>query len=129
MCCLGKVNKGKSDIIIEMSEVNEFNDKINNKNLEVVMMDNGDWEYDRVGIGVEDGKCVVVDIEEGCDEDDNYLGWKVNFNSVEEVIDSGLKDGWIVKIDDGYGEKDKYRFSMGEDDLNKFERWLKVNKG
>ena len=112
-----------------MSEVNEFNDKINNKNLEVVMMDNGDWEYDRVGIGVEDGKCVVVDIEEGCDEDDNYLGWKVNFNSVEEVIESGLKDGWCVKIDDGYSEKDKYRFSMGEDDLNKFEKWLKVNKG
>ena len=88
----------------------EYNSKIHNKNLEVVMMDNGDWEYDRVGIGVEDGKCVVVDIEEGCDEDGNYLGWK-------------------VKIDDGYSEKDKYRFSMGEDDLNKFENWLKVNKG
>ena len=111
------------------SEVNEFDNKINEGNLEVVMMDNGDWEYDRVGIGVEDGKCVVVDIEEGCDEDGNYLGWKVNFNSVEEVIDSGLKNGWCVENNNGYDKRDRYRYSMDEDDLNKFENWLKVNKG
>jgi len=103
----------------------EYNSKINNKNLEVVMMDNGDWEYDRVGIGVEDGKCVVCDIEEGCDEDGNYLGWKVNFNSVEEVIESGLKDGWCVEINNGYDKRDKYRFSFDEGNLYRFENWLK----
>jgi hypothetical protein len=94
------------------------------KDIQISFMDNSEYEYDRVGVGKVGDGVFVADIENFGDPGSI---WRVNFDSVEDVIKDGLAAGWLVKTENGYDEKDKYRFSMGEDDLNKFENWLKVN--
>ena len=101
-------------------------------------MDNGHWEYDRIGVGVLDGKVFVCDLEFVDYDDvlrkDGFLEesfWFVNFESVEECCLSGVKSGWCEewKKDEGYGEDDRFRFNMNEDiDCELFNKWVKENE-
>ena len=116
--------------------------KLKENSVEVSMMDNGFWEYDRVGVGVLDGKVFVCDLEFVDYDDvlseegfgDEKWFWFVNFESVEECCLSGVESGWCEewKKDEGYGESDRFRFCIGEDDDNYdcelFDKWVKGNE-
>ena len=77
--------------------------------IEKVLMDNGDWEYNRLGVGVDsDKKLFLVDLDDSGEE------WRVvNYVkdglSMEEVLEEGVKCGVFEKIDWGYDENDDYR--------------------
>ena len=112
-----------------------------NENVKVKMLDNGFWEYDRIGVGVLNDKVFVCDLEFVDYDDvlskDGFLEesfWFVNFDSVEECCLSGVKSGWCEewKSSEGYGESDRFRFCIGEDDDNfdceLFNKWVKENE-
>jgi hypothetical protein len=104
--------------------------------VEVKMMDNGHWEYDRIGVGVLNDKVFVCDLEfvnydDVMDESDFKCFWFVNFESVEECCLSGLESGWCEewKKDEGYGEDDRFRVKVDDDvDVELFDKWVKVNE-
>ena len=115
--------------------------KLKENSVEVSMMDNGFWEYDRIGVGVLDGKVYVCDLEfvDGHNldykevfDDGSELKyfWFVNFDSVEECCKSGCESGWCVewKKNDGYGEDDRFRFKIEDCDVEGFDKWVKVNE-
>ena len=94
--------------------------------VEVELMDDGDWEYVRMGVGVMNGKTFVVDLDDSGEE------WReMNFVkeglSVEDVLRIGCEVGVLVEIDWGYDENDKVRVKMndGEGDWEEFYRRLK----
>ena len=109
--------------------------KIRNENVKVSMMDNGHWEYDRIGVGVLDGKVFVCDLEFVDYDDvlrkDGFLEesfWFVNFDSVEECCLSGVKSGWCVEWK-GVSEGDRFKFDMDKDiDCELFNEWVKENE-
>ena len=93
--------------------------------VEVELMDDGDWEYVRVGVGVMNGRVFVVDLDDGGEE------WReMNFVkeglSVEDVLRVGCEVGVLMEWL-GYDEKDKVRVKMesGEGDWEEFYRRLK----
>ena len=60
--------------------------------IDIEMMDNGYWEYVRLGIGVNDGKVFMVDLDD-IGEDYRRLEYCDKVGSVEELIDKGIKKG------------------------------------
>ena len=106
-------------------------DKFLEENVQIQMMDNGHWEYERVGVGVLDSKVFVCDLE-ALDEEDFDWFWFVKFDSVDECIKSGLESGWCEewKESEGYGVDDRYRFKI-EDEVvidEVFEKWVKEKR-
>ncbi len=115
------------------------NMKIENSDVKVKMLDNGFWEYDRIGVGVLNDKVFVCDLEFVDYDDvlskDGFGGdkwfWFVNFDSVEECCLSGVESGWCEewKNERGYGESDRFRFKMDDDiDCELFNKWVKENE-
>ena len=78
--------------------------------LKLCMMDNGYWEYSRVGIGEDNKGVFIIDME------DNGMEWR-GMNRVKEglSVDDICKIGVECKVfeelsdDEGYGVDDKYR--------------------
>ena len=106
-----------------------------NDEVVVKMMDNGHWEYDRIGVGVLNDKVFVCDLEfvnydDVMDESDFRCFWFVNFESVEEVCKSGVDFGWCEewKKNEGYGEDDRFRFCIEDCDVEGFDKWVKINE-
>ena len=95
------------------------------KDIQISFMDDGDWEYDRVGIGKVGDDVFVANIENFGEED---TIWRVKSDSVEEVIKGGLAAGWLVETENGYDEGDKYRWSTEGDQTDAFNGWLRANK-
>ena len=113
--------------------------QLKENSVEVSMMDNGFWEYDRVGVGVLNDKVFVCDLEFVDYDDvlsekgfgDEKWFWFVKFDNVEECCLSGVKSGWCEewKSKEGYGEDDRFRFKMDEDvDVELFDKWVKKNE-
>jgi hypothetical protein len=120
--------------------------KIEDNDVKVKMMDDGYCEYDRVGVGVLDGKVFVCDLEfveysDVMSENDLKSFWFVNFESVEECCVSGVKFGWCVEWKEnwGYGIDDRFRMKSGEGlnddddnnndyDVDSFDKWIKINE-
>ena len=57
--------------------------------------DNGDWEYERIGIGELNGKVYRWDMEEG--EDTDIVELKDGL-SLEDVLNEGIKLGFFEKV-------------------------------
>ena len=113
--------------------------KIEDNDVKVKMMDDGYCEYDRVGVGVLDGKVFVCDLEvidydDVLSENDLKCFWFVKFESVEECCLNGVKFGWCDewKRDEGYGVDDRFRMKSYENeedgDVDGFDKWLKINE-
>lgn len=95
--------------------------------LELSLMDNGDWEYDRVGFGKDDKGLFMIDVN------DSGESWRVINRikkglSIEDVCKIGVKYGMFEKIDYGYGKNDKYRVEDGiEGDVEGFNKEVFVS--
>ena len=123
--------------------------KIEDNDVKVKMMDDGYCEYDRVGVGVLDGKVFVCDLEmisyddvlneRGKERgDDEKWFWFVKFDSVEECCLNGVEFGWCVEWKEswGYGKDDRFRMKSGEGlndddnnndyDVDGFDKWIKI---
>ena len=111
--------------------------KIKNENVKVSMMDNGHWEYERIGVGVLDDKVFVCDLEvidysDVLSENDMKCFWFVKFESVEECCLNGVKFGWCDewKRNEGYGVDDRFRMKSYENeedgDVDGFDKWIKI---
>lgn len=77
-------------------------------NVKVKLMDNGDWEYDRLGIGEVEGRVFMMDLENEEDE----VEFVREGLSVEEVLRMGVEVGVFEEIDWGYDENDKVRLNL-----------------
>jgi hypothetical protein len=115
--------------------------KIEDNDVKVKMMDDGYCEYDRVGVGVLNGKVFVCDLEmisydDVLGNDDEKWFWFVKFDSVEECCLSGVEFGWCDewKRNEGYGVDDRFRMKSGEGvdwvngEENWFDDWVKINE-
>ena len=102
-------------------------------------MDDGYCEYDRVGVGMLNGKVFVCDLEvidydDVLSENDLKCFWFVKFESVEECCLSGVKFGWCDewKRNEGYGVDDRFRMKSYENeedgDVDGFDKWIEVNE-
>lgn len=90
--------------------------------VEVGLMDDGDWEYVRVGVGVMNGRVFVVDLDDS-GEEFREMNFVKEVLSVEDVLRVGCEVGVLVEID-GYDERDKVRVKM-ESDEGDWERFLR----
>ena len=76
--------------------------------VKVEMMDDGDWEYVRWGVGEVDGKVFMVDLED-VGEEGEMMFVKEGL-SVEDVCKIGVEVGVFVDSSEwGYDENDRYR--------------------
>ena len=78
--------------------------------IKVKMMDNGDWEYDRLGIGECEGKVFIVDLDN--DEEEVEMEFVKEGLSIKDVLKEGVDLGVIVEWLKGYDENDKYRVNL-----------------
>ena len=93
------------------------------KKIEVVLTDNGEWEYDREGVGMHKGKVFIVDL------DDSGETWREmvyceNVKSVQELLDIGVKHK-VYTIENG-----EYCVNWGMDgeDLSEFKKEIGANE-
>ena len=93
------------------------------KMLEVELMDDGDWEYLRMGVGVMNERVFVVDLDDS-GEEWREMKFVREGLSVDDVLRIGCEVGVFVEIDWGYDEDDKVRVKMesGEGDWEEFYR-------
>jgi len=97
--------------------------------VEISMMDNGDWEYYRVGIGMNKGKVFFVDLDD-CNENWREVEYCDKVKSVGRLLKIGVECKVFEKIDWGYDENDMYRCNMnGEEDWVKFRELVGSNGG
>jgi hypothetical protein len=78
--------------------------------VEIVMMDDGDWEYNRVGIGEYNNRIFLVDLDDSGEESREMKFVKEGM-SIGEVLKIGVECG-VWKEFDGYDEYDQYRVCM-----------------
>lgn len=76
--------------------------------IKVSLMDDGDWEYTRTGIGEFNNRVFIVDLDD-TGEQFREMIWVKNGLSVEDVLRIGVETGVFDKIDWGYDEDDQYR--------------------
>jgi hypothetical protein len=88
--------------------------------VEISMMDNGDWEYDRIGVGMNKGKVFFVDLDDS-GEDWREVEYCDKVKSVGRLLKIGVECKVFEKIDWGYDENDKFRVNMnGGNNWDKF---------
>ena len=98
------------------------NSKKDMEKVKMSLMDNGDWEYDRVGIGMNKKKVFIVDLDD-CNESWREVEYCDNVKSIEELLKIGVECKVFENIKDGYDESDEYRCNMdGEEDWDKFRK-------
>ena len=107
-----------------------MNSKSDMNKVKVKLMDNGDWEYDRMGIGMNKGKVFIVDLDDS-GEDWREMLYCDKVKNVGEVIKIGIECGVIEKIDWGYDENDMYRYEwdLEKKDEEKFNDKIGLIKG
>jgi hypothetical protein len=97
--------------------------------IEMSLMDNGDWEYNRVGVGMNKGKVFIVDLDD-CNESWREVEYCDKVKSIEELLKIGVDCKVFEKIEDGYDESDEYRCNVdGDEDWDKFRKLVGSNGG
>lgn len=88
----------------------------------ISMMDDGDCEYTRYGLGMKDGRVFGVCLDD-IGEEWVEVEYCDNVTSVEELLKIGIECGVFVEVDYGYDDNDKYRVVMdpAEDADDKFK--------
>jgi hypothetical protein len=94
------------------------------KMVKEVLCDNGDWEYDRMGIGMNKGRVFIVDL------DDSGESWREmlycdDVCSVEEVVRIGIKCNVIEK----YNDELYCEWESSKEDNEKFDKMVGKIKG
>jgi len=91
--------------------------------IEMDLMDNGDWEYNRIGIGMNKGKVFMIGTDD-INESWREVEYCKNVKSIEELLKIGVECKVFEKIGDGYDEDDEYRVNVndeiGDKDWGKF---------
>jgi hypothetical protein len=93
--------------------------------VEISMMDNGDWEYDRIGVGMNKGKVFFVDLDD-CGEDWREVEYCDKVESVGRLLKIGVKCKVFEKIDWGYDENDMYRVNMNGDEEENWDKFREL---
>ena len=93
--------------------------------VEISMMDNGDWEYDRIGVGMNKGKVFFVDLDD-CGEDWREVEYCDKVESVERLLKIGVECKVFEKIDWGYDENDMYRVNMNGDEEENWDKFREL---
>lgn len=83
-----------------------FNIYDNRDLLIMEMTDNGEWEYDRLGIGSWDGRLFMVDIDD-TGEDDRDINWVRPELTLRDLLAAGTEHMVFSFDDEGV-----YRFNM-----------------
>ena len=100
-----------------------LNSEKDRSKIEMDLMDNGDWEYNRVGIGMNKGKVFMICTDD-IGEDIREVEYCKNVKSIEELLKIGVECKVFEKIGDGYDEDDEYRVNVndeiGDKDWSKF---------
>jgi len=101
------------------SEQRMFNMEDDHDLIKVNMVDNGEWEYDRLGIGEDvDGKVFLVDTDDP-DEEEVVMNFCKKGLTIKDVLRIGVALKVFVKKQDGYDENDQHRWNM---DCKEIER-------
>ena len=93
--------------------------------VEISMMDNGDWEYDRIGVGMNKGKVFFVDLDD-CGEDWREVEYCDKVESVGRLLKFGVECKVFEKIDWGYDENDMYRVNMNGDEEGNWDKFREL---
>lgn len=93
--------------------------------VEISMMDNGDWEYDRIGVGMNKGKVFFVDLDD-CGEDWREVEYCDKVESVGRLLKIGVECKVFEKIDWGYDENDMYRVNMNGDEEENWDKFREL---
>ena len=90
--------------------------------VEVVMMDDSVYEYNRVGVGEYEGRVFIVDLDDSGEKYRELEFVKEGLN-INEVLNIGVECGVWKEIDWGYDEFDKYRvcLDLDGDEFDKFK--------
>lgn len=110
--------------LIESGELN-VGEEMERERMEMVesWMDDGDWEYDRIGLVEFEGSLWLVDIE-NVEESEGWYGKIREGLSEEDVEKKGLECGVLINVDWGYKDKE-VRMRMDSDD-DEWEMFMKV---
>ena len=113
----GYINNMKNKYGINWLNIESEKDR---KKIVIEMMDNGDWEYDRIGVGVNKGKVFFVDLDDS-GEDWREVEYCNKVKSIGRLLKIGVECKVFEKIDWGYGENDKFRVNInGEGNWSEF---------
>ena len=75
-----------------------MNSKKDMGKVKMSLMDNVDWEYDRVGIGMNKEKVFIVDLDD-CNESWREVEYCDNVKSIEELLKIGVECKVFEKIE------------------------------
>ena len=98
--------------------------------IKMSLMDNGDWEYDRLGIGKTGRKdWFLVDLED-TGESKRVMNFCKEGLSLSKILDIGVKHNVFEKIDWGYDEHDTHRVRCDDQkhDWESFYKEVLVNE-
>jgi len=115
---------------LEAIEQKMFNMENDHDLLKVNMVDNGEWEYDRLGIGEDvDGRVFLVDTDDPS-EDEVVMNFCKEGLTIKDVLKIGVALKVFVKIEDGYDENDTHRWNMdcNEVDMSRFYKIVLVKE-
>ena len=106
-----------------------FNSDLDMELVRYTLMDNGDYEYTRLGIGEVNDKTFITDLENDMDEGNTV--WAKPGMSVEDVIKAGLKTGIFVvnPPEYRYTEDDIYRYNWVEDGQKSYHEFMTMVTG
>lgn len=108
--------------LIESGELN-VGEEMEREEMDLVKswMDDGDWEYYRLGVVEYKERLWLVDVE-NMEEEYGWFGKVKEGMGVEEVEKKGKECGVLVDVDWGYGGDNKVRYKMenGEGDVMEF---------
>jgi hypothetical protein len=82
--------------------------------IKMSLMDNGDWEYDRLGIGKTDTGWFLVDVDD-TGEDKRVMNMCKEGLNLSKILKIGVKHNVFEKIDWGYDEQDTHRVNVNVD--------------
>ena len=84
----------EDDNIDEAKAGKELFDKVLNSSSFIAFMDDGDWNYTRFGFGDVDGKCYMVEMESGYEDDRDLTELKSGLTA-NMVVKAGVKKGFF----------------------------------
>ena len=97
--------------------------------IKMSLMDNGDWEYNRLGIGKTGKDWFLVDLDD-TGEDKRVINFCKEGLNLNKILEIGVKHNVFEKIDWGYDEEDTHRVRCDEQehDWEGFYKEVLVNE-
>jgi len=92
--------------------------------IKLSLMDNGDWEYNRLGIGKTDTGWFLVDLDD-TGEDKRVMNMCKKGMNGSKILIAGVKHNVFEKIDWGYDERDTHRVRCDDDQKHDWEGFYK----